>query len=452
MVWSSKMKRLFYIFAVALFLVGCSQGRDSILKVYNWADYIDEELIGEFEQWYQEQTGEPVTIIYQTFDINETMLSKIELGHEDYDVVCPSDYIIERMLKHDLLIPIDKDFGSTPNYLGNVSPYIVDKLDQVDGNGKNANDYSAVYMWGTVGLIYNPKYIQEDEVKSWDVLANPAYSGKLLMKDAYRDVYTSLLISLNQDAIANGEKDIKNITFDVSDESVTLVENYINTFKNSVAGWEADFGKEQMTKELAWLNLSWSGDAQWAIDEAAEIGLELNYQIPETGSSVWFDGWVIPKYAKNIKAARYFINFMCMPENAIRNMDMTGYVSAISDDEVLEYMIDEQEYDPIDASYFFGEGADAVCVNPVMYPPKAIIDNCGMMHDVGTEKLLRMWSRVKGDSASAWTYILIFIVFSALIAAVIIKYTKKRYRRQRYAKKRRNRQKEAEQKMRLLRK
>ena len=431
------MKRLLYFIVAALVLAGCSQGREKILKVYNWADYIDEELIGEFEQWYKEQTGESVTIIYQTFDINETMLSKIELGHEDYDVVCPSDYIIERMLKNDLLIPIDKDFGETPNYLGGISPYIADKLSQVDGNGKDANEYCVVYMWGTVGLIYNPKYISDEEVVTWDVLANPAYKGKILVKDAYRDVYSSFLIALNEDKIASGEKSLENITFDVSDESVKMVEKYLNSFKESVAGWEADFGKEQMTKELAWMNLSWSGDAQWAIDEASEIGLELKYHIPETGSSVWFDGWVIPKYAKNIKAARYFINFMCKPENAVRNMDMTGYVSAIGGDEVLESMTDEEEYEPVDASYFFGPEADSVCVNPVMYPARTIIEKCGMMHDVGTEKLLRMWSRVKGDSASAWTYILIFLVFAGLIIAVVLKYTRKRYRRKHYAKKRR---------------
>ena len=431
------MKRLLYFIVAALVLAGCSQGREKILKVYNWADYIDEELIGEFEQWYKEQTGESVTIIYQTFDINETMLSKIELGHEDYDVVCPSDYIIERMLKNDLLIPIDKDFGPTPNYLGNIAPYMADKLSQIDGNGKDANEYCVVYMWGTVGLIYNPKYISDEEAVTWDVLANPAYKGKVLMKDAYRDVYSSFLISLNEEKIASGEKSLENITFDVSDESVKMVENYLNSFKESVAGWEADFGKEQMTKELAWINLSWSGDAQWAIDEASEIGLELKYQIPETGSSVWFDGWVIPKYAKNLTAARYFINFMCKPENAVRNMDMTGYVSAIGGDEVLESMTDEEEYEPVDASYFFGPEADSVCVNPVMYPARTVIEKCGMMHDVGTEKLLRMWSRVKGDSASAWTYILIFLVFSGLIFAVVLKYTRKRYRRKHYAKKRR---------------
>ena len=435
------MKRLFIFIAAAMLLAACSDERDNILKVYNWADYIDEELIGEFEEWYEQETGEPVTIIYQTFDINETMLSKIELGHEDYDVVCPSDYIIERMLKHDLIIPIDKDFGTTPNYLEYISPFINEKMGQIDGGDKNPNDYSVGYMWGTVGLLYNPKYVQEEETKSWDVLANPAYKGKLLIKDAFRDVYTSMLIALNKEALAKGEKDLRALTFDVSDESIAEVEKYINTYRGSVAGWEADFGKEQMTKELAWLNLSWSGDAQWAMDEAAEVGIELQYSVPESGSSVWFDGWVIPKYAKNIKAARYFINFMCKPENALRNMDMTGYVSVIAGEEVLENIVDDQEYDPIDVSYFFGEGADSVAVNPVMYPARPIIERCGIMHDVGTEKLLRMWSRIKGDSASAWTYILICVVFTGLIAAVIYKYTKKRYRQKRYARKRKKGQK-----------
>ena len=433
------MKKILYIVAAALMLAGCSEDRDHILKIYNWADYIDEELLDEFEVWYEEQTGEPVEIIYQTFDINETMLSKIELGHEDYDVVCPSDYIIERMLANDLLLPLERDFGETPDYLDNVAPYFKEKLNEVEGYGKNANDYCVGYMWGTVGLIYNPKYVSDEEVKSWDVLKNPAYKGKVLMKDAFRDVYTSLLIALNREALDAGEKDISTITFDTSEESVKLVEDFLNSFKESVCGWEADFGKEQMTKELAWINLSWSGDAQWAIDEAADIGMELKYAVPETGSSIWFDGWVIPKYAKNVKAARYFINFMCKPENALRNMDMTGYVSAIGGDEILENIIDPEEYGPIDASYFFGPQADSVCINHVMYPDRATIESCGMMHDAGTEDLLKMWSRVKGDSASAWTYILICLVFAGLIAAVIAKYTKKRYRRLRYAKKRRKR-------------
>ena len=431
------MKKILYLAVAALMLWGCSEDRDHILKVYNWADYIDEDLIDEFEVWYEEQTGEPVEIIYQTFDINETMLSKIELGHEDYDVVCPSDYIIERMLKNDLLLPLERDFGNTPDYLDNVAPYIRGMFDEIDGHGKNANDYSVAYMWGTVGLIYNPKYVDEAETASWDVLRNPAYKGKVLMKDAFRDVYTSLLIALNREALDSGEKDMRSLAFDTSEESIKLVEDYLNSFKESVAGWEADFGKEQMTKELAWMNLSWSGDAQWAIDEAAEIGMDLRYNIPEEGSAIWFDGWVIPKYAKNVKAARYFINFMCMPENAIRNMDMTGYVSAIGGDEILESMSDPESYEPLDASYFFGPQADSICVNPTMYPDRSTIERCGMMHDTDTEALLKMWSRVKGDSASVWTYTLICLVLGGLVAAVVIKYVRKARRKKRYARKRR---------------
>ena len=434
------MKKILIALALVFALAGCSEDRSQVLKVYNWADYIDEDLLDEFEQWYEEETGEKVEIIYQTFDINETMLSKIELGHEDYDVVCPSDYIIERMLKNDLLLPLDKDFGDTPNYLDNIAPYISQTLGQIEENGRNARDYSVGYMWGTVGLIYNPKYIPDSEVSSWNVLRNPAYSGKVLMKDAFRDVYTAFLVALNKEALDAGEKTIETITYDTSEESIALVENYLDSFRDAVCGWEADFGKEQMTKELAWINLSWSGDAQWAIDEAAAVGMDLRYAIPEEGSAIWFDGWVIPKYAKNVKAANYFINFMCKPENAVRNMDMTGYVSAVGGSEVLENMEDSESFDPIDASYFFGPGAEAVCVNPVMYPSRSTVERCGIMHDTDTEALLKMWSRIKGDNASAWTYILICLVFSGLITLVIIKYTRKAYRRRsrrkKYSKKR----------------
>ncbi|MBQ2429305.1 MAG: extracellular solute-binding protein, partial [Alistipes sp.] len=176
------MKSLIHIlFATLLMLaVGCSgdDARKSILKVYNWADYIDEELLTEFEDWYYEQTGEEVEVVYQLFDINEIMLAKIERGKEDFDVACPSEYIIERMLKNDLLLPINKDFGSTPNYLGNVSPFIKDVLDKIDGGGKNANDYAVGYMWGTTGFLYNTKYVTRDEASTWSSLWNPKFDKK----------------------------------------------------------------------------------------------------------------------------------------------------------------------------------------------------------------------------------------------------------------------------------
>lgn len=131
----------------ALFsLTGCynTEPRESVLKIYNWADYIDEDMLAEFPRWYKEQTGEDIRIVYQTFDINEIMLTKIERGHEDFDVVCPSEYIIERMLRKGLLLPIDTVFGKTPNYLHNESPYIREQLDKLSWSGHRASDYAIV--------------------------------------------------------------------------------------------------------------------------------------------------------------------------------------------------------------------------------------------------------------------------------------------------------------------
>ena len=357
------MKKFFSLIAGLLFgaaLLSSAADREHTLKIYNWADYIDEDLLEEFKTWYKEQTGEDVEIIYQLFDVNEIMLSKIELGHEDFDIVCPSDYIIERMLRQDLLLPIDRNFGDTPDYTVNVAPYIIQKFNEIEGSGKNANDYAVGYMWGTTGILYNPKYVTREEALSWDCLKNPKFKGRIFIKDAFRDVYTSLNIALHREQIASGEMTIEQVAFDASDESIAAVEAFLNEVKDNVLGWEADFGKEEMTKEKGWINLSWSGDAAWAMDEAEDVGVSLDYAVPVEGSTVWFDGWVIPKYAKNVKAARYFINYMCMPENAIRNMDTIGYVSAIGGDTILEAVEDTASFEPIDARYFFGEDASAV--------------------------------------------------------------------------------------------
>ncbi|MCQ2143356.1 MAG: ABC transporter substrate-binding protein [Bacteroidales bacterium] len=421
------MKRIFVSILAAASMIfaaaSCSSDRSEILKVYNWGDYIDESLLPEFEEWYFEQTGEKVKVVYQTFDINETMLSKIEKGQEDYDVVCPSDYIIERMLRADLLLPIDRDFGDTPNYIDdNIAPFIKDCFDKIDGSGKNANDYSVGYMWGTTGILFNAKYVDPDDARTWDIIRNPKYAGKIFIKDASRDVYSPVLIYLRQDEIKAGETTLDELMYDSSDESIAEVENYMKQVKPFVLGWEADFGKEQMTQERGWVNFTWSGDASWAVEEAAEVGVDLRYTVPDEGSNVWFDGWVIPKYACNVKAAKYFINFLCKPENAIRNMDVIGYVSAIGSPEVLEEMTDE-DFEPEDASYFFGPFATAVCLNPVFYPDQSVIDRCAMMHDGGDEsaKLIARWSRVKGDNASSMTVVVIAVFVVALLGFAIYK-------------------------------
>lgn len=419
--------------AAALFCAcGLSaKDRNNILKVYNWSDYIAEGVIDEFEQWYKEQTGEDIEVVYMTFDVNEAMLSKIEKGHEDYDLVCPSDYIIERMLNSGLLLPLDYAvLGFTPNYIAeNRSPYIEKMFREINPE-IDANDYSVAYMWGTTGIIYNTGYVSAEEASTWDIIRNPKFAGKILIKDAPRDVYGPVLIYLKQKELASGEVTLQELMYDSSDESLALVQDYLLQCKSGVYGWEADLGKEQMTKERAYVSLNWSGDAVWAIEEAAAVGVELDYCVPEEGSTVWFDGWVIPKYARNTKAATFFINFMCRPDIAIRNMEETGYVASNAAWEVLESQIDE-ELEPIDLSYFFGPDASSVRVDPILYPDRAVIERCALEHDWGndTEKLLSMWQTVKGSRTSTSTLVVILVVIVCAVAYFVISAQSKKNRK-----------------------
>ena len=432
------MKRVVKFLATGILALSAvsvfAEDRSNVLKVYNWSDYIAEGVLDDFKSWYKEQTGESIDVIYMTFDVNEAMLSKIEKGHEDYDVVCPSDYIIERMLDKGLLLPLDfKSLGSTPNYIeANRSPFIEQMFRSINPS-IDANQYSVAYMWGTTGIIYNPKFVTREEASTWDVIRNPKSAGKILIKDAPRDVYAPVLIYLKQNELKSGKVTLQDLMRDSSDESLQMVQDYLMQCKPGVNGWEADLGNEQMTKNRAYVSLNWSGDAVWAIEEAAAVKVELDYVVPEEGSTVWFDGWVIPKYAKNIKAATYFINFMCRPDIAIRNMEETGYVASNGSREVLESQIDES-FEPIDLSYFFGPDASAVRVNPILYPDLSVIERCALEHDWGddTEKLLKMWQNVKGSKANMFTYVIIAVVIAAFaVYFVTSSNAKKRRRRNR---------------------
>lgn len=427
------MKKIFMFLAAAALFCSCSQDRTSLLKVYNWSDYIDESVIPEFEQWYQEQTGESVKVIYQTFDINETMLSKIEKGREDFDVVCPSDYIIERMLKEDLLLPIDRDFGQTPNYIDQyTSPFVQKNFASFHTGDKNANDYSVGYMWGTTGILYNAAHVSDEDASTWDIVRNHNYAGRIFIKDSARDVYSQLILKTKEEDIAEGRVTAEELMEYTGDENIALVEKYMSDVKTLVAGWEADFGKDQMVQEIGWVNLTWSGDAVWAIEEADSLGVDLRFALPQEGFTVWFDGWVIPKYAQNTKAAKYWINFLNRPDIVIRNSDATGYVACSGAPEVMEAFEDEA-YPAVDLSYFFGEEADSVCVNPVLYPDKADIDRSTVEHDWGadTEKLIQMWGRIKGDNASPMTAVVIGVCLVALIVGMVMSKKKKTSHRKR---------------------
>ena len=239
------------------------------------------------------------------------------------------------------------------------------------------------------------------------------------MKDAFRDVYSVLVLYAYRDELAAGKVTKEELMTDITDERIARVENLLVEAKDNIAGWEVDFGKEEMTKGKMWLNLSWSGDAQWAIDEAAEMGLELRYMVPDEGSNVWYDGWVIPIYAKNPVAATFFIDYMCKPENAIHNMEEIGYVSVIATPEIFEWANDEEAWpETVDASYFFGDIAKNAHLNPVQYPDISVINKCALMHDAGdqTEALIAMWNRVKGDNLSTGVMIFLILVVLCVIA------------------------------------
>lgn len=413
--------------------------RSKILKIYNWADYIDEGILDEFPVWYKEQTGEDIRIIYQVFDINEIMLTKIERGHEDFDLICPSEYIIERMLKKKLLLPIDRNFGKTPDYLDNISPYIREQLNKLSQPGMETTDYVVPYMWGTAGLLYNKKFVTQDEVMTWDCLWNPKYKNKILMKDSYRDAYGTAIIYAHAKELADGTVTVEQLMNDNSPEAIAIAEDYLKRMKPNIAGWEADFGKEMMTKNKAWLNLTWSGDAVWAIEEAEAVGVELGYEVPLEGSNIWYDGWAIPKYARNVKAASYFLDYLCRPDVALRNMDANGYVSAVATPEILEVKIDTTIEEYSNLSYFFGPGNDSIRIDRVQYPDRKVVERCAMIRDFGdeTELVLEMWSRVKGDNLNTGIVLLIFAVFGLLFVWVVYRRIRDYKQNQRHRRRRR---------------
>ena len=426
-----KFYTIFLSLLAVMLLPGCydSESRENVLKIYNWGDYIDEEVLAAFPEWYKEQTGEDVRIVYQTFDINEIMLTKIERGKEDFDVVCPSEYIIERMLVKDLLVPIDTAFGKTPNYIHNISPYVRGEMEKLSVPGRPTSKYAVGYMWGTAGILYNKSNVTREEASTWHSLWDSKFRNKLLMKDSYRDAYGTAVIYANRDALAKGDIRVEDLMNNYSPEAIATAEKYLKELKPNIAGWEADFGKEMMTKNKAYLNMTWSGDAVWAIEEADAVGVELGYEVPMEGSNVWFDGWVIPRYSRNRKAASYFINYLCRPDVALANMETIGYVSAVATSEILEEKIDTTLETYSNLAYFFGPEARHIQIDPIQYPDSSVVARCAIIRDAGdnTQAVLDMWSHVKGDNLGGGLVAVILITLVVLV--IYVSYQKiKRYK------------------------
>ncbi|SFE84322.1 spermidine/putrescine transport system substrate-binding protein [Paenibacillus catalpae] len=281
-------------------------GKDT-LTIYNWGDYIDPDLLDEF----QKETG--IKVIYQTFDSNEAMMTKIEQGGTTFDVSVPSEYAIDKMKQENLLLPLDK--SKLPN-LKYIDPSFLNLSFDPD------NKYSIPYFWGTVGIVYNPD-LTDLKFKSWEDLWDPSLKNQILLLDGAREVIgmglNSLHYSLN----------------DTNEEHLQAAKAKLSTLTPNVKAIVGDEIKLLLANEEAAVGLVWSGDASEIMSENEK----LDYVVPEEGSNLWFDNMVIPKTARNIEGAHQFINFMLAPEHAAQNAEYVGYSTPNA--MALEYLPEE---------------------------------------------------------------------------------------------------------------
>ncbi len=282
----------------ALTLCGCSSSSDepkNQVIVYNWGEYIDPDVLTMFE----EETG--IEVVYDEFETNEIMYPKVESGASVYDVICPSDYMIQKMIDNDLLQEINYD--NIPNS-ANIGDQYWTQSEQFDPENK----YSVPYCWGTVGILYNKTMVSEP-VTSWGVLWDEQYKDNILMQDSVRDAFMVALVyaghSINSTDTAELEE-AKELLI----QQKPLTQAYvIDQVRDKMIGGEAAIG------------VIYSGEAIFTQRENPD----LEYVIPEEGSNVWIDSWVIPKNAKNKENAEKFIDYMCRADIALKNFDYITY-------------------------------------------------------------------------------------------------------------------------------
>lgn len=264
------------------------------LTIYNWGDYIDPELIERFE----EESG--LKVIYQTFDSNEAMMTKISQGGATFDVSIPSEYAISKMKEDGLLLKLDHD--KLPNM-----KHIDERFMHLSFDPDNA--YSVPYFWGTVGIVFHPELAGDLTFDSWDDLWDESLRNKVLLLDGAREVIgmglNSLGYSLN----------------DTDDAHLQEALAKLRTLTPNVKAIVGDEIKMLMANGEAAAGLVWSGDASEIMSENEE----LDYVVPQEGSNLWFDNMVIPKTARNLEGAHQFINFMLDPEVAAQNAEYVGY-------------------------------------------------------------------------------------------------------------------------------
>ena len=477
---SAALAVLLMLPALSLFS-GCASGDTIVLRVYNWEEYIDEggedsyydpeanHMTTDFELWYRETYNKNVRVEYSTFGTNEDLYNQLKLG-DKYDLVCPSEYMIMKLAAEGMLEPYSSEFFDESNeqnyYIRNVSPYIKEVFENgkvtVDGAVRSWSEYAAGYMWGTTGLVYNPEEVTEEDLQQgWAVMLDEKFKGKVTTKDNVRDsyfvglgiVYQDELRALDKNAPDYNEK-VTEIMNRTDADSVARVQDVLMKMKNNIFGFETDTGKKDMVTGKIFMNFAWSGDAVYAMDEAEgdedtpeNERVYLNYFIPEESTNLFFDGWAIPKddsRSEEVKqAAEAFVNFMSIPENAVRNMDYIGYSSVIAGDEehteISDYIEDtyasddEEDMVPYDVSYFFGLENGSVVIETTadqlnrqlyaQYPPRDVIRHCAVMDYYGSaeEGINELWTKIKGETLDTWAIIVIVVTVLAIILFVVFK-------------------------------
>ena len=347
------MKKVFVLILTVILslfsFAGCGNAEtETVLRICNCEDYIDESILSVFEEKYN------VRIEYSTFGTLENLYNDIIITPDRYDLICPSDYMIEKMAKEGMLQKIS--FAEDGNYNTYVSPYIKETFENItwnDGQDSLA-DYAGCYMWGTLGLVYNPEYVDHEDMKSWASLWSEKYRTQSTIKDSIRDSIFMGMAYANKAELdmlslklKNGEIDVaayngrlSEIFNDTKPESIEKVEQCLKDLKKNIYGFEVDSGKNDVASGKININFAWSGDAVYAMDQAEEQGVELYYSVPEEGSNVWFDGWCVPKSSKQADLAVKFIEFLSDPEIACVNMEYIGYTSGLGGERMFENAID----------------------------------------------------------------------------------------------------------------
>ncbi len=307
------------------------------LYVYNWGEYIDEEVIDEFEEEYG------IDVIYDMFETNEIMFAKLAQDTSAYDVVCPSDYMIQKLIENDMLKELD--FDKIPN-ASNIGTQYYEQSKDFDPENK----YSVPYCWGTVGILYN-KTMVDDKVDSWDILWDPKYNGQILMQDSVRDAMMVALLKNGYSLNTTDPDEIRVATDDLIAQK-PLVQAYV-----------VDQVRDKMIGDEAALGVIYSGEAIYTARENPD----LVYVVPKEGTNVWIDSWVITKGSKNFENAEKWIDFMCRGDIALKNFE---YITYSTPNDVAKENIEDEDIKnskvafpdlssfPTEAYKYLGESGD----------------------------------------------------------------------------------------------